>query len=519
MSLQKLDESLRGISSIINSTASLLYQTVANSDYNSFRETFKIYNTYFTSMNLLVEYISYIHYSIKFSQKKTDKIKKIKGNIIEHLTIIKNAIEEFAKITHMKDLQKIKDFLEEEISEIEKFTVTIPKVEGGYEITRKKISSSLKKIPDNFYETKIRGGDEYICGTEAAQDLKYKLIGLKNIKADFSDEKDYKENILVPMLASLFGVKDADLEKYLIVESNCNTKQKIENMVKRYKPQKILDEQISYILTNLLTNILDYCAFRSQKFSYEILNTKLICKNLDVNLDLANYKNMFLVIIKIVNYIDELDEAIFEKKLEEEFESYKKDITKIIEENYENYQILTDPSVNPLERHNNKAKIKEKISQLQDVLETSMDQKIKILKIKPNKEKIKKNKQIYEIAKYIVDYEIRLLPYYENIEKYYSMISQKLREIMELIIEMTSPDNRKTCIKKACLLATTIIRSDMLTRLTKHKETINLCTKIKEELLKLYPLNNDKNLHKSKKWYDSKRGLKIKKNMLESYIL
>jgi hypothetical protein len=474
------DKLFEGIITVLNKTLEALYQSILESEIGNpkeyYRECFRLYNTYTTTLILLNGYKGKVHSS----------------EIVEKLNIIVVTINEISKKFDNKETkkyEKISKFISDEIVEISK------PVKGGSE----KLYRKLRNIPEEIYEVSIMGSNE-IRGADFVQSSKSKIVQLNNIKRDLNTaDENYYNEIMIPMIQYMFHTDIPGLVKLVREGPESYI---FENIDKNFK------SQISYINDGPLKKLVDYCSKRSgHEFSVST--------------------NTVDALMQIVKYIDYLDEKKFRETIKQEFQYYSKSPEILLEELSGSFQLLTDPKFDPLRRHRDKQNYKQMLYTLNEIPQ-ELD-RVKIPKIKPNisvkkLDKMlpkKKCKVIYQLAKYLTDYEVSLIPYYSKIEKSFNTKSDMLDKITSSMLDMTDPDNTKTCIKRSCLLCVMLVRSKMLPKCVKHlgvdanQKILEICNSISEKLLRMYPIELPE------QWYDKKSGLKksVIDSMLKNYIL
>jgi hypothetical protein len=552
---KKLGKTIEGLVLICNSTFPTINSKILETTDSAanFKDTIKIYSVYASSLNLLVSYSSGWNYVCKKlgllikTNKKSEKAKayiensnkklsELFGNIVTQFRTISNTLEELSKRfddTHVRresdgeirNFGDIAKFLSGEIDEIDK--TKLPKLNAGILETKtggnEKVISRRNKTQQTLslastsamegYKVIVGGEDDkkkYICGTEEMQIIKQKIIKLQNLKQDLQEDnvtESYYNDVFLPTLASILDEHEDDKVLTNLLQTACQSPQEyLQNMIIKNDPQKNLNEQLRYISQHSIPAIIKYCSDRGQ-----------IAPALPAG---SSYQEIFRFLQTLTNLINEQDVNIIEKSINQEFENYEeigKDLEPKLTELEENYQMLSDQDFEPLYRQSIKRRYTELFQNIEDMLEAPISDLYsihRVYQIKPcvrlsdlqNLSIVERMSRICEIMEYIIDVMSAVLPNYQKIESYYNTLTNLLSKSVEIINDMIAPTNKKTCVRRVGLLASSIVRAFMLPILAEKRHVSidnRICENIAVQLITRANLGE----LKTDKIYREKKGL------------
>jgi hypothetical protein len=574
--LKTLGKTIEELVLICNATFAAINAKILNGNTLD-KEIFRQYSVYASALNLLVGYSSSWNYTrkklkmvsrsksekaLKYAEEALDRLKEEFSRILAQFNIAANALEDLSKkidFTRGPDTQeslhKVATFLEEETKKLE--AETLPsrdaitkepkepresktgsgeKIHEWYETTRNIIGGAIDAIAEKGYKVVVGRGEErvkYIGGLETAQTLKHNLIKIQNLKRDLSedlaDPESYYHSTFLPTLAKILSSPKEEENALLgeILARACSSPKEQLKLLNTQSTQGYLHtslRQYAKFLAQLQQYIQSRRGERSDSHQFETLDQPQTDGSVLARQALSET-------IALLDRIDEVDRLTIENILRQEFQQYESKPlpSDFLSETIANFQQLSDPEFDPLYRHRCKCEYRALVQDIQNTLETPLDQlqqvriphvspclSVKELGALPLPARMSK---LVELLEYYLHLQTMVLPHHQKIERYYNTLANQFRKLSDVVSAMIAPENRRSCIRRAGLLISSLVRGKMLPtlaasgRISLPEESSTQTT----ELFRLYPLAESK--WEETNWYSSK-GLnrQVLQILINSYV-
>jgi hypothetical protein len=379
----------------------------------------------------------------------------------------------------------------------------------------------------------IGGSDiPMLGGIQAAHGIRKRNIKLSLLKHDFEGADEGDSNAFMATLAGIVNPTGSSEESNQdkseeYVQADINTHENIlEKLDKKLKLQpqalvqeSIRDHNISKVLKEQYKASLEKIPIILEYYYGRIPDiaktTDPIIKNIkdgvtieykdkwnNLDIKLEWNPDMPIESVKIlVGWIDKLMKAIHTsdvkrstRTIKTDFETISKleksgDISKIVDETIADAKTILEAQIALRERHNSKITIASKISELtgstKPIIPKTIIAPAPTKTLKENK--LKKN--TIERVEHFINSENALKPAIVEQENFMDRQAIMLGELMKLILDMISPENTSTCIKKCIKLVNTIVRTVVLEKISNRAPKANFTElkKIQKELEKTFP--------------------------------